>query len=86
MGISEKIKRICGASAGAIVGTLLAIGYDSKKLKEFLNQDIEKILIGKKELQYFLPFYLTLEAPTPQNGLNVFDHFVGLAFKGLKSS
>ena len=50
MGISPNIKRICGASAGAIVGTLLAIGYDSNKLMEFLNQDIEKILIGKKEL------------------------------------
>ena len=34
--------------------------------------------------------FLTLEAPTPQNGqthsnncLSVFDHFVGLALKGL---
>ena len=29
---------------------------------------------------------LTLQAPTPQNGqthLSVFDHFVGLALKGL---
>ena len=36
---------------------------------------------------------LTLKAPTPQNGqthsnscLSVFDHFVGLAFKGLRDN
>lgn len=48
VGIAKNFKRICGASAGAIVGTLLAIGYDSKKLCEFLNQDLESILIDHR--------------------------------------
>ena len=50
VGILPKIKRICGASAGAIAGTLFAVGYGPKKLKEFLSQDLEKILLGKKNL------------------------------------
>lgn len=50
MGILPKIKRICGASAGAIAGTLFAVGYGPRKLKEFLSQDLEKILLGKKNL------------------------------------
>ena len=43
----SKITRICGASAGAIAGTLLAVGYSPVKLKEFLSQDLDKILLGK---------------------------------------
>ena len=47
VGILSQITRICGASAGAIAGTLLAVGYSPKKLKEFLGQDLDKILLGK---------------------------------------
>ena len=47
LGILSKITRICGASAGAIAGTLLAVGYSPVKLKEFLSQDLDKILLGK---------------------------------------
>ena len=51
LGILSKITRICGASAGAIAGTLLAVGYSPKKLKEFLGQDLDKILLGKKNFE-----------------------------------
>lgn len=47
-GIDKKIKRICGASAGAIVGALLAVNYTSSELQEFLEQDLEAILIDHK--------------------------------------
>ncbi|KAK3702887.1 hypothetical protein QZH41_014164 [Actinostola sp. cb2023] len=44
-GVIKKIKRIAGASAGAITATLIAIGYNSQELKDFLDQDLRKILV-----------------------------------------
>ena len=46
-GIMKNIKRVAGASAGAIIATLIALGYDSSDLKEFLEQDLRRILVGK---------------------------------------
>lgn len=46
-GVMKKIKRVAGASAGAITATLIAIGFNSQELKEFLEQDLKKILVGK---------------------------------------
>ncbi|KAK2564725.1 Uncharacterized protein P5673_011405 [Acropora cervicornis] len=44
-GIMKNIKRVAGASAGAIIATLIALGYDSKDLQEFLEQDLRRILV-----------------------------------------
>ena len=46
-GIMKSIKRVAGASAGAIIATLIALGYDSKDLQEFLEQDLRRILVGE---------------------------------------
>ena len=46
-GIMKNIKRVAGASAGAIIATLIALGYDSKDLQEFLEQDLRRILVGE---------------------------------------
>lgn len=44
-GIMKNIKRVAGASAGAIIATLIALGYDSTDLQEFLEQDLRRILV-----------------------------------------
>ena len=43
----KKIKRVAGASAGAITAALIAIGFNSQELKDFLDQDLRKILVGE---------------------------------------
>lgn len=43
----KNIKRVAGASAGAIIATLIALGYDSRELREFLEQDLRRILVGE---------------------------------------
>ncbi|EDO48969.1 predicted protein, partial [Nematostella vectensis] len=44
-GIMKNIKRVAGASAGAIIATLIALDFDSQDLKEFLEQDLRRILV-----------------------------------------
>ena len=46
-GVMKSIKRVAGASAGAIIATLVALDYDSRELREFLEQDLRRILVGK---------------------------------------
>lgn len=49
----KNIKRVAGASAGAIIATLIALDYDSKDLREFLEQDLRRILVGEFSLLAF---------------------------------
>lgn len=44
-GILRSIKRVAGASAGAIIAALISLGYDSRDLREFLEQDLRRILV-----------------------------------------
>lgn len=46
-GILRSIKRVAGASAGAIIAALISLGYDSTDLREFLEQDLRRILVGR---------------------------------------
>ena len=50
-GIMKNIKRVAGASAGAIIATLIALGCDSQDLREFLEQDLRSILVGEIEIE-----------------------------------
>ena len=43
----RNIKRFAGASIGAMVATLAAIGFTSAELQDFLDQDLKKILAGQ---------------------------------------
>ena len=38
---------MCGASVGAITASLVAVGYTSEDLKEFMETDLRKVLVGK---------------------------------------
>jgi len=40
------VKRYAGASAGAMTAALLAVGYSSVEIEEFLSQDLSKIFLG----------------------------------------
>ncbi|XP_060069581.1 uncharacterized protein LOC132549645 isoform X2 [Ylistrum balloti] len=40
IGVFPKIKRLAGASAGAMTAALLAVGYNSYEIEEFLSQDL----------------------------------------------
>ena len=56
-GIMRNIKRVAGASAGAIIATLIALGYDSRELREFLEQDLRRILVGELTLSVYQYLY-----------------------------
>ena len=43
----KKIKRVAGSSVGAITASLVAVGYTSQDLKDFMDQDLRKVLVGK---------------------------------------
>ena len=53
-GITKNIKRVAGASAGAIIATLIALGFDSQDLREFLEQDLRRILVGEWRIHDFV--------------------------------
>lgn len=44
----KNVKRVAGASAGAIIATLISLGFDSEELKDFLDQDLRLILVGEQ--------------------------------------
>ncbi|KAK7494691.1 hypothetical protein BaRGS_00014089 [Batillaria attramentaria] len=48
LGIWERVKRLAGASAGAMTAALLAVGYDSYQLEEFLSQDLSEVFLDHK--------------------------------------
>jgi len=44
-GVIKNIKRVAGASAGAIIASLFAIGYTSSEIKVFMENDLQKIFV-----------------------------------------
>lgn len=44
-----KIKHIAGTSVGAIIGSLVAVGYDSYDLENIINQINEDVFLYKKK-------------------------------------
>ena len=49
-GIMRKVKRVAGSSVGAITATLVAVGFTSQDLKEFMDQDLRKVLVGASKV------------------------------------
>ncbi|XP_047136379.1 uncharacterized protein LOC100213281 isoform X1 [Hydra vulgaris] len=47
-GIAQKINRVAGASVGAIAASLFAVGFTSEELKQFMEQDLRKVLVDHK--------------------------------------
>ncbi|XP_052248897.1 uncharacterized protein LOC127856622 isoform X3 [Dreissena polymorpha] len=45
LGVYHKVKRYAGSSAGAMTASLLAVGYNSHEIEEFLSQDLSKIFL-----------------------------------------
>lgn len=45
IGVYKNIKRFAGSSAGAMTAALLAVGYNSHEIEEFLSQDLSKIFL-----------------------------------------
>lgn len=45
IGIFPQIKRFAGTSAGAMTAALLAVGYKSTEIEEFLGQDLSRIFL-----------------------------------------
>ncbi|KAL3832370.1 hypothetical protein ACJMK2_024020, partial [Sinanodonta woodiana] len=43
--LMKHIKRYAGASAGAMTAALLAVGYSSDEIREFLSQDLSQVFI-----------------------------------------
>ena len=44
-----KPKRVAGASAGAIVAALLAVGFSSEEMKEVLELDLSSFMMGMSQ-------------------------------------
>ena len=47
VGIFDKVKRLAGSGIGALVASLLAVGYNSYHIERFLKQDVKKLIFGK---------------------------------------
>ncbi|XP_053373751.1 uncharacterized protein LOC123532094 isoform X2 [Mercenaria mercenaria] len=45
IGAYKNIRRYAGSSAGAMTAALLAVGYNSHEIEEFLSQDLSKIFL-----------------------------------------
>ena len=60
----KNIKRFAGASVGAMVASLAAIGISSAELQEFLDQDVRKIMAGN--ILIFLYFFPDQIPVTPR--------------------
>lgn len=45
IGVWPNIKRFAGSSAGAMTAALLAVGYNSFEIEQFLSQDLSKIFL-----------------------------------------
>ena len=43
----KKIRRMAGASAGAMTATLVSVGYKSAEIEAFLAEDMNTLFIGK---------------------------------------
>ena len=58
----KKVKRVAGSSVGAITATLVAVGFTSQDLKEFMDQDLRKVLVGVSNMHFLygiFTFYST---------------------------
>lgn len=57
VGIAQRVKRVCGTSVGAIITSLVAVRFPSEYLKEFMETDLRKVLVGKirPHLDYITP-------------------------------
>ena len=55
-GIMKKVKRVAGSSVGAITATLVAVGFTSQDLKEFMDQDLRKVLVGMLQILLLATF------------------------------
>ena len=53
----HQFKRFAGASAGAITSALVALGYSSKEIYDFLSDNIEEIFLGKGVFFIFRFFF-----------------------------
>ena len=43
----KNVKRVAGASVGAITASLVAVGFTSQDLQEFLDEDLRNVLVGE---------------------------------------
>ena len=53
----KKVKRVAGSSVGAITATLVAVGFTSQDLKEFMDQDLRKVLVGVSQVTFYWHFF-----------------------------
>ena len=47
LGVMNQVKRLAGASAGAMFASLMAVGYNSYEIEQFLSERIDKVFLGK---------------------------------------
>ena len=47
LGVMNQVKRLAGASAGAMFAGLMAVGYNSYEIEQFLSDRIDKVFLGK---------------------------------------
>ena len=46
LGVMKQVRRFAGASAGSMVAALLAVGYNSYEIEEFLSDRLDKVFLG----------------------------------------
>ena len=69
-----EFKKIAGTSAGAIVASLLAVGYKGNELKDILNNYNPKIVVwGKNDIKALNDFYKLHKVSALTNSNNFVD-------------
>lgn len=74
LGVLDKVKRLSGASAGAMLAALISVGFSEDEILDFLAQDVGRIFLDHK-WGYFslLPNLVNLYGWNP--GHKVYDWF-----------
>ncbi|XP_070210981.1 uncharacterized protein [Littorina saxatilis] len=58
IGVMDKVNSIAGASAGGMFAGLVAVGYNSYEIEDFLSERIDKIFLGKAMHRLTKCFYI----------------------------
>lgn len=67
IGIWSSVRRVAGASAGAMTAMLVAVGYNSYDIDKFLSQDIKSLFLGNYSnltrfaVRTFFPSFTTIQ-------------------------
>ena len=65
LGVMEQVRQFAGTSAGGMLAGLLAVGYNSYEIEQFLSDRIDKIFLGELLVVSLLVLSASIWGETP---------------------